>query len=186
MSGRSGRLSLVGRTLAHYRINSAIGAGGMGDVYRATDMKLGRDVALKVLPAEVAGDPERLARFQREARAVAALNHPNVVTLYSVEESDGVHFLTMELVEGHGLDRIISANGLPVDQIVAIASGLADAVSAAHEKGILHRDLKPANIMVTGEGRVKVLDFGLAKNNAAECSDEATLTSAGRTEAGLV
>lgn len=108
------------------------------------------------------------------------------MTLYSVEESDGVHFLTMELIEGHGLDRVISANGLPVDQIVAIASGLADAVSAAHEKGILHRDLKPANIMVTGEGRVKVLDFGLAKHNAAECSDEATLMSAGRTEAGIV
>ena len=109
MSGHSGRLSLLGHTLAHYRINTAIGAGGMGEVYRATDMKLGRDVALKILPPDVASDPERLARFQREARAVAALNHPNVVTLYSVEESDGVHFLTMELIEGQPLDRLIPA-----------------------------------------------------------------------------
>jgi serine/threonine protein kinase len=114
MSGHSGRVSLVGRTLAHYRINTAIGAGGMGEVYRATDIKLGRDVALKILPPDVASDPERLARFQREARAVAALNHPSVVTLYSVEESDGVHFLAMELIEGQPLDRLIPANGLPV------------------------------------------------------------------------
>src|ERR1700736_5633370 len=120
MSGRSGRLSLVGRTLAHYRINAAIGAGGMGEVYRATDTKLGRDVALKVLPPDVASDPERLARFQREAPAVAALNHPNVVTLYSVEECDGVHFLTMELIEGQPLDRMISASGLPAERLVEI------------------------------------------------------------------
>src|ERR1700674_4381929 len=122
MSGRSGRLSLVSRTLSHYRINAAIGAGGMGEVYRATDTKLGRDVALKVLPPDVASDPERLARFQREARAVAALNHPNVVTLYSVEECDGVHFLTMELIEGPQLDRLIPANGLPVARVVELYS----------------------------------------------------------------
>jgi serine/threonine protein kinase/tetratricopeptide (TPR) repeat protein len=155
-------------------------------VYRATDMKLGRDVALKILPPDVASDPERLARFQREARAVAALNHPNVVTLYSVEESDGVHFLTMELIEGQPLDRLIPANGLPVERIVEIAGALAEALAAAHEKGIMHRDLKPANVMVTIEGRVKVLDFGLAKDVSAETSDGATQTSAGLTQAGIV
>ncbi len=177
---------LSGQSVSHYRILDKIGAGGMGEVYRATDTKLGRDVALKVLPHDVANDPERLSRFQREARAVAALNHPNVVTLYSVEECDGRHFLTMELIEGQSLDRIIPANGLPVGQIVEIANALAEALAAAHDKGILHRDLKPANVMVTNEGRVKVLDFGLAKDVGAESSNDATLTSAGRTRAGMV
>jgi serine/threonine protein kinase len=177
---------LIGRTLSHYRINAAIGAGGMGEVYRATDTKLGREVALKVLPAEMAGDPDRLARFQREARAVAALNHPHIVTIYSVEEAEGVHFLTMELVEGLSLDRRIAAGGLPVEQIIEIAGALAEALAAAHEKGIVHRDLKPGNVMVTDEGRVKVLDFGLAKDVGAESSTDATLTSAGRTQAGMV
>ena len=186
MSGHSGRLSLLGRTLAHYRINAAIGAGGMGEVYRATDMKLGRDVALKILPPDVASDPKRLARFQREARVVAALNHPNVVTLYSVEESGGVHFLTMELIEGQPLNQLIPANGLPVERIVEITGALAEALAAAHEKGIMHRDLKPANVMVTAEGRVKVLDFGLAKDVGAETSDGATQSSAGLTQAGIV
>jgi TolB-like protein len=158
----------------------------MGEVYRATDTKLGRDVALKVLPPDVARDPERLARFQREARAIAALNHPHIVTIFSVEETDGVHFLTMELVEGQSLDRVISTSGLAVEQIVEIAGALADALAAAHEKGIVHRDLKPANVMVTNEGRVKVLDFGLAKDVRADSSSDATLTSAGRTQAGIV
>src|SRR3984957_6420778 len=112
---------MIGRTLSHYRVHAALGAGGMGEVYRATDTKLGRDVALKVLPMEVASDPERLARFQRGARAVAAPNHPNVVTLYSVEESEGVHFLTMELIEGQSLDRLISSNGLPAERVIEIA-----------------------------------------------------------------
>ena len=186
MSGHSGSLSLVGRTLAHYRINTAIGAGGMGEVYRATDAKLGREVALKVLPPDMARDSERLARFQREARALAALNHPHIVTIYSVEESDGVHFLTMELVEGQTLDHRIPEGGLPVQQIVEIASALADALAVAHGKGIVHRDLKPANVMVTEEGRIKVLDFGLAKEIRAANSSDATMTSAGHTEAGLV
>ena len=177
---------MIGRTLAHYRINSALGAGGMGEVYRATDTKLGRDVALKVLPSDMASDPDRLARFQREARAVAALNHPNVVTVYSVEESDNIHFITMELIEGLPLDRLIASDGLPVDQIVEIAGALAEALAAAHEKGIVHRDLKPSNVMVTKEGRVKVLDFGLAKDVGAEGANDATLTSAGRTQAGMV
>jgi TolB-like protein len=158
----------------------------MGAVYRATDTKLGREVALKVLPPEVASDPERLARFQREARAVAALNHPHIVTIFSVEEAESVHFLTMELVEGQALDRLIPACGLPVEQIIEIASALADALAAAHEKGIVHRDLKPANVMVSNEGRVKVLDFGLAKDVGASNPADATLTSDHRTQVGVV
>ncbi len=158
------RLPLIGRTLSHYKVTAAVGSGGMGEVYRATDTKLGREVALKVLSAEMARDPERLARFQREARAVAALNHPHIVTIFSVEEADGIHFLTMELVEGQSLDRFIPDGGLPVQRIVAIAVALTDALATAHEKGIVHRDLKPANVMITGDGRVKVLDFGLAKD----------------------
>jgi serine/threonine protein kinase/tetratricopeptide (TPR) repeat protein len=154
---------LIGRTLAHYRITAAIGAGGMGEVYRATDTKLGRDVAIKVLPSAMAAHPERLERFRREARAVAALNDPHIVTIYSVEEADGVHFLTMELVEGQALDRVISDGGLPIPRILEISTALAEALVAAHAKGIVHRDLKPANVMVTNDGRVKVLDFGLAK-----------------------
>lgn len=158
----------------------------MGEVYRATDAKLGRDVALKVLPAEMARDPERLARFRREARAVAALNHPHIVTIFSVEEAEGVHFLTMELVDGQSLDRLIPEGGLPVERIVEIASALADALAAAHEKGIVHRDLKPANVMVGEHGRVKVLDFGLAKEMRATGPTDATLTSAACTATGVV
>jgi serine/threonine protein kinase/tetratricopeptide (TPR) repeat protein len=173
-------------SIAHYRIASRIGVGGMGEVYRATDTKLGRDVALKLLPAEMAHDPERLARFRREARAVATLNHPHIVTIFSVEESDGIHFLTMELVEGQSLERLIGASSLAVERIVEIATALADALAAAHEKGIVHRDLKPANVMVTGEGRVKVLDFGLAKEMHASDPSDATLTSAGKTAVGVV
>ena len=171
---------MIGRTLSHYHITAAIGAGGMGEVYRANDTKLGRDVALKVLSAEMAHDPDRLARFQREARSVAALNHPHIVTIFSVEEAEGVHFLTMELVEGQSLERLIPAGGLPVERIVEIASALADALTAAHEKGIVHRDLKPANVMLTDDGRVKVLDFGLAKDVRADKSSDVTQTFAGQ------
>ncbi len=177
---------MIGRTLAHYRITAAIGAGGMGQVYRATDTKLGRDVALKVLPAEMASSPDMLERFSREARAVAALNHPNIVTIHSVEEADGVHFLTMELVEGQSLDRLIPEGGLPVERILAVATALAGALAAAHEKGIVHRDLKPANVMVTDDGGVKVLDFGLAKELRSVDDAAATVTSAGHTEPGVV
>ena len=177
---------MIGRTLSHYHITAAIGAGGMAEVYRANDTKLGRDVALKVLSAEMAHDPDRLARFQREARSVAALNHPHIVTIFSVEEANGVHFLTMELVEGQSLERLIPACGLPVERIVEIASALADALTAAHEKGIVHRDLKPANVMRTDDGRVKVLDFGLAKDVRADRSSDATQTFAGQTAMGVV
>src|SRR5271168_4085562 len=175
-----------GAKLGPYEIQSPLGAGGMGEVYRATDTKLGRDVALKVLPGEMAQDPERLARFGREAKALAQLDHPNIVTIYSVEECDGIHFLTMQLVEGLPLDRVICQSGLPAAQIIEIAEALADALAAAHEKGIVHRDLKPANVMVTNEGRVKVLDFGLAKDVGAQSASDATLTSAGHTQVGVV
>ena len=175
-----------GTKLGPYEIQAPLGAGGMGEVYRATDTKLGRDVALKVLPAEMAQDPERLGRFRREAKMLAQLDHPNIVTIYSVEECDGVHLLTMQLVEGQSLDRLICAGGLPLDQIVEIASALGDALAAAHEKGIVHRDLKPPNVMVSTEGRVKVLDFGLAKDIRTANSSEATMTSDSRTQVGVV
>jgi TolB-like protein/Tfp pilus assembly protein PilF len=175
-----------GTKLGPYEIQSPLGAGGMGEVYRATDTKLGRDIALKVLPADMAHDPERLARFRREAKALAQLDHPNIVTIHSVEECDGVHFLTMQLVEGQPLDRLIPASGLPLEQIVEIASALGDALAAAHEKGIVHRDLKPANVMVSNDGRVKVLDFGLAKDIRAANLSDATMTSDSRTQIGVV
>src|SRR5271166_2924059 len=175
-----------GTKLGPYQIQSPLGAGGMGEVYRATDTKLGRDVALKVLPAEMARDPERLGRFRREAKSLAQLDHPNIVTIYSVEECDGVHFLTMQLVEGQPLDRLIPEAGLQLAQIVEIASVLGDALAAAHEKGIVHRDLKPANVMVSNEGRVKVLDFGLAKDIRAANLSDATMTSDSRTQIGVV
>jgi TolB-like protein/tRNA A-37 threonylcarbamoyl transferase component Bud32 len=177
---------LIGRTLGHYRITGAIGVGGMGEVYRATDTKLGRDVALKVLPAQMARDPEFLGRFQREARAVAALNHPNIVTIFSVEEDEGVQFLTMELVEGRSLKALIAEKGLAIEQVREIGASLADALATAHEKGVVHRDLKPANIMVTKDGRVKILDFGLAKNTLTADSSEMTATSADYTKIGMV
>jgi Tol biopolymer transport system component len=149
--------------LNHYQIVRLLGKGGMGEVYLARDAKLGRDVAIKVLPAVVAASRDDLERFAREARAVAALNHPNIVTIHSVDEADGVTFITMELVTGKTLGEIVPRHGFAIDALLAIAIPLADAVSAAHDKGIVHRDLKPGNVMLTQDGRVKVLDFGLAK-----------------------
>jgi TolB-like protein/tRNA A-37 threonylcarbamoyl transferase component Bud32/Tfp pilus assembly protein PilF len=135
----------------------------MGVVYRAEDSELGREVALKLLPAEMADNPKRLERFRREAKAVAAINHPNIVTIHSIESTENTHFLTMELVEGESLDHLIPPGGMPLAKVFDVAIPLADALSSAHEQGIVHRDLKPANVMITGENRVKVLDFGLAK-----------------------
>jgi serine/threonine protein kinase len=155
---------LIGKELSQFRVTAKLGEGGMGEVYLAEDTKLKRKVALKVLPAELASNPERIERFQREAEAVAALNHPNIIHIYSVDEAEGVHFLTMELVEGRRLDELIPKTGLPVDQFFEIAIPLTNALAAAHAKGITHRDLKPSNIMMTAEDRrVKILDFGLAK-----------------------
>ena len=176
----------VGQSLGRYRIESKLGQGGMGVVYRALDTRLGRTVALKVLPVAMAHDAGRSARFQREARAAAALNHPNIVTLYSVEEADGVHFLTMELVEGQSLDQLIPRGGLPINRTLEIATAIAEALVAAHERGIVHRDLKPANVVVSNEGRAKVLDFGLAKMAYTADALENTLTVIGSTGAGIV
>lgn len=153
----------TGQQILHYRIVRKLGEGGMGAVYLAEDTKLNRQVALKFLPAEMISDPERLKRFEREAKTVAALNHPNIVTIYSVEEEGGVPFIAMELVDGKSLSELIPEGGQKLDRIFELAIPIADAVSAAHEKGITHRDLKPGNIMVGSDGRVKVLDFGLAK-----------------------
>jgi serine/threonine protein kinase len=154
---------LIGQTLSHYRITAAIGAGGMGEVYRATDTNLGRDVAIKVLPAEVVRDAERLSRFKREAHLLAALNHPNIAAIYGLEESGGQPFLALELVEGQDLKQRLEKGAIPVDEALEIARQIAEALEEAHGKGIVHRDLKPANVKLTRDGKVKVLDFGLAK-----------------------
>lgn len=157
-------MALSPRTrLGTYEIVGLLGAGGMGEVYRAKDLRLGREVAVKVLPKAVGSSPDRLARFEREARTVAGLNHPNIVTLFSIEDADEIRFLTMELVEGQRLADLIPSGGLAISRILELATSLADALVAAHERGVIHRDLKPGNVMVTCDGRVKVLDFGLAK-----------------------
>ena len=155
---------MIGQTLAHYEILEKIGSGGMGDVYLAEDNKLGRKVALKVLlPPELAESEERRARFKREAKALAALDHPNIVQVFSVEETDGIHFITMQLVHGKTLTELLPKNGFSLSKFFDIAIPMADAVAAAHQEGITHRDLKPDNMMVGDDGRIRVLDFGLAK-----------------------
>jgi eukaryotic-like serine/threonine-protein kinase len=180
-----------GTKLGPYEIAAPIGAGGMGEVYRAHDPKLGRDVAIKVLPAALSHDPERIARFQREAKALAALNHPNIAAIYGFEKQAGSSFLVMELVPGETLaERIHRAGSLPAEEVVAIARQMADALEAAHEKGIVHRDLKPANVKVTPDDKVKILDFGLAKAYSGDSSEtdlgnSPTLT-AGATMGGVI
>jgi serine/threonine protein kinase/Tol biopolymer transport system component len=154
---------VIGRTISHYRIEAKLGEGGMGEVYRAHDMRLDRDVALKILPADVAANPERCARFERESRAIAAINHPNIVTIHSVEEADGLVFFTMELVDGQTLAEVIPEQGFSLPRFFQIAIPLTEALCSAHDKGITHRDLKPTNVLLDREGRVKVLDFGLAR-----------------------
>src|ERR1700722_8832714 len=158
----------AGTKLGSYEVTAQIGAGGMGEVYQAHDTKLGRDVAIKVLPEAFAHDPERLSRFQREAKILASLNHPNIATIHGLEQSDGAYFLVMELVLGETLAERVSAGALKVEETLKVAGQMAEALEAAHERGVIHRDLKPANVKVTREGRVKLLDFGLAKAFAAD------------------
>src|ERR1017187_269919 len=163
----------AGTHLGSYEVVAPIGAGGMGEVYQAHDTKLGRDVAIKVLPEAFAHDPERLARFQREAKMLAALNHPNIATIHGLEQSGSTSYLVMELVSGETLaDRVKRDGAVPIEEALAIAKQIAEALEAAHEKNIIHRDLKPANVKVTPEGKVKVLDFGLAKAFAGDASTE--------------
>jgi protein kinase-like protein/WD40 repeat protein len=178
-----------GTRLGSYEVVSSLGAGGMGEVYRARDTKLGREVALKVVADSFADDPERLARFQREAQLLAALNHPHIATIHGLEESNGAQFLVMELIEGETLATRLKSGPLPVPEALAIARQVADALQAAHEKGIIHRDLKPANIALTPDGRVKVLDFGLAKALEAGAGTDMTASptlSLAATQAGVI
>src|SRR6185369_15421024 len=178
----------TGVRLGTYEIVGPLGAGGMGEVYRAKDLRLGRDIALKVLPETLARDAEHLARFEREARTVAGLNHPNIVVLHSVEDEDDVRFLTMELIEGQRLLDLVTPGGLPLSRVLDIAIAIADALAAAHERGVVHRDLKPANVMVTRDGRVKVLDFGLAKlaASAPQALTQAPTVGAPDSETGRI
>ena len=179
---------MIGSRLGPYEITDAIGAGGMGEVYRATDTKLGREVAIKVLPPAFVSDPERMARFEREARLLASLNHPTIAHVYGFESAtlpDGsaAHFLAMELVPGEDLAERLKRGAIPVDEALAIARQIAEALEEAHEHGIVHRDLKPANVKVTPDGKVKVLDFGLAKalegeTAASDVSNSPTLSVA--------
>ena len=154
---------MIGHTIGHYKVIEELGRGGMGEVYRARDLNLKREVALKVLPHEMAGNQARLMRFQREAESLAAVQHPSIVTVYSIEQVDDVHFLTMELVSGQPLSALIPEEGFSLERIFEIATPLADGLAAAHQQGVVHRDLKPSNIMITADGHVKILDFGLAK-----------------------
>src|SRR5579862_7475063 len=180
----------LGTKLGPYEIVSAIGAGGMGEVYRARDTKLGRDVALKVLPAEFAQDPERMARFRREAQMLASLNHPNIGSIYGFEDSAGAHALVMELVEGPNLADRIKNGAIPVDEALPIAKQIAEGLEYAHDRGIVHRDLKPSNINLANNDAVKILDFGLAKAlegdpASADVSSSPTISRMA-TQAGII
>jgi serine/threonine protein kinase len=181
---------MIGVTLSHCRILEKLGQGGMGIVYRAEDATLGRQVAIKVLPEAFAGNPERMARFEREAKLLASLNHPNIAAIHGLEEAEGRRFIVMELAEGETLARRISRGPLPVDEALQVCRQIAEGLEAAHEKGIIHRDLKPANIKVTPEGKVKILDFGLAKAfqeqpSMGDIADSPTITEA-MTQPGVV
>jgi serine/threonine protein kinase len=181
----------IGRTIAHYKILEKLGAGGMGEVYRARDTQLNRDVALKVLPADFASDPDRLGRFQREAQVLATFNHPHIAQIYGLADAEGVRALVMELVEGPTLADRIARGPVSIEEALPLAQQLAEALEYAHERGIVHRDLKPANIKITPENAVKVLDFGLAKAleagpSGADLTQSPTLTSPLMTSAGVI
>jgi serine/threonine-protein kinase len=181
---------MIGSSLSHYRIIEKLGAGGMGEVYRAEDTNLDRQVAIKVLPDIFSGDPERLARFEREAKLLASLNHPNIAAIYGLEETGGKRFLVLELVEGETLAQRIHREALPVEEALEVCRQIAEGLEAAHEKGIIHRDLKPANVKISPEGKVKLLDFGLARAlhdqaATADLSHSPTITEA-MTRPGVV
>src|SRR5215510_2062646 len=176
-----------GSRLGPYDVLAPLGAGGMGEVYRARDTRLGREVAIKVLPAGLASDPERLKRFEREARSVSSLNHPNIVTIYDIGSAEGVSYIAMELVTGESLRAHLESRTLTVREILRIAAQIAEGLSRAHASGIVHRDLKPENVMVTEEDLVKVLDFGLAKLTQAEASGAVTAAAtASQTQEGII
>ena len=185
---------MIGKSLGSYEITGQLGKGGMGEVHRARDKRLDRDVAIKVLPPELTSDADRLARFEREAKVLASLNHPNIAAVYSFESVEGASFLVMELVEGEDLSERLKRGPIPVDEALPFAAQIAEGLDAAHERGVIHRDLKPGNVMVDGEDRVKLLDFGLAKamdavggpeGGAVDLSMSPTLT-APMTQAGVI